>query len=85
MTPDAVEDRILAILARVAPRAADRAVLLKSPLGNGGLGLDSLAVVELVTSTEAAFEVEFPDEFWIGSGPVKLRQMVDYVRSRPAQ
>ena len=82
MTPDAVEDKILAILARVAPRSADRAVLLGSALGGAGLGLDSLAVVELVTATEAAFDVEFPDEFWIGSGPVKLGQMVDFVRSR---
>lgn len=81
MNQEAVEDRILAILARIAPRRAERGVLLASPLGNGGLGLDSLAVVEFVTSTEATFDIEFPDEFWTGSGPVTLGRMVDYVRA----
>jgi len=79
MTQAAVEEKILAILARVAPRPAERTALLGKPLGNGGLGLDSLAVVEFVTSTEATFDVEFPDEFWTGKGPVTVSDMVDYI------
>lgn len=79
MTQDIVEAKILAILARVAPRPAERTVLLEKPLGPGGLGLDSLAVVEFVTSTEAAFDVEFPDDFWTGKGPVTISDMVAYI------
>jgi acyl carrier protein/GNAT superfamily N-acetyltransferase len=56
---------IIRLLRRRALAGSDREILLDAPLGETGLGLDSLAMVEFITALEKTFEVEFPENIWI--------------------
>ena len=62
-----------------------REIPLDQPLGELGVGLDSLALVNLLTAVEAAFQVELSDDIWTERGPLSVNDLAEIVRStRPA-
>jgi acyl carrier protein len=52
------------LLRRTALRGSDRPISFDQPVGGGGLGLDSLALVEFVVAFEKEFAVEVPETIW---------------------
>lgn len=57
----------------------DRPIQLDEPLGQSGVGLDSLGVLQLVTAIEAEFGIAVPDDFLTSHGSVTLAEIVDFV------
>ena len=55
---------VLAIL-RETTLIGERVVDPDAPLGEQGLGLDSLALVKFLTALENHFDLELPEEVWI--------------------
>ncbi|MCX6826816.1 MAG: acyl carrier protein, partial [candidate division Zixibacteria bacterium] len=56
---------ILRLLRCRALAGSNRDISIDAPLGEAGLGLDSLAMVEFITALEKTFEVEFPEIIWV--------------------
>jgi acyl carrier protein len=48
-------------------------------VGQAGLGLDSIAIVELLLDCEAALGVPFPAAIF-DSGPLTVRRLIDHAR-----
>jgi acyl carrier protein/GNAT superfamily N-acetyltransferase len=64
---------------------SEREIPFDQPLGELGVGLDSLALVNLLTAVEAAFQVELSDDIWTERGPLSVNDLAEIVRStRPA-
>ena len=74
---DVVRDliRLRAPLARAHAELAD-----DLPLGAGGLGMDSIALVELLLDCEQCFEIRRPVELLEGP-PLTIGRLVDHVRA----
>ena len=59
-TEASIEDRVKnVLLGMVKDRLMPEELLRETPLGKGGLGLDSVRMFELVTNLEAEFDVFF--------------------------
>ena len=74
---------VIRLLRRRALAGSSREVPLDAPLGESGLGLDSLAMVDFITSLEKTFGVEFPDDVWVERDkftPVKFAEMIMSLR-----
>lgn len=52
------------------------------PLGTGGLGMDSVAIVTLLLECEARWGVSFPAEL-LDQQPLTLGRLVDHLRTLP--
>lgn len=60
MSDEAIQKRLARIVRDVAGRGhASGEIDLSTPLRDGGLGLDSVALLELIVAVEAEFEVDF--------------------------
>lgn len=70
-----LEREVLAVFRETALAGSAREVALDAPLGEAGLGLDSLALVSFVTALEKRFAVRFSDELWTDRGQVSLRSL----------
>ena len=85
LEPAAVEQRIARIIRDELLLGSEREIPLDQPLGEVGVGLDSLALVNLLTAVEAAFQVELSDDIWTERGPLSVNDLAEIVRStRPA-
>jgi acyl carrier protein len=83
--PAAAQREIVRIVRSELLLGSDREIPLDQPLGELGLGLDSLALVNLLTAVEAAFGVELSDDIWTERGPLSVNDLAEIVRStRPA-
>jgi acyl carrier protein len=51
-------------------------------LGEEGLFLDSLSIIELIMNIESTFEVQIPDEEIDSIIHYTIGQLVDYIRSK---
>ncbi len=74
-----IEDLVLDTLRRTALSGSRRAVGPDEPLGELGLGLDSLALIEFATAVEKRFQVQLPDEMWVDRGQLSLGRLSDWI------
>ena len=76
---DAAARRIRALLQQIAPATcksspADDEI----PLGTGGAGLDSIALVDLILACEAEFGTSLPAEL-LGQGPITIASLARHL------
>jgi acyl carrier protein/GNAT superfamily N-acetyltransferase len=81
--PAAAQREIARIVRSELLLGSEREIPLDQPLGELGLGLDSLALVNLLTAIEASFGVELSDEIWTARGPLSIEDLAEIVRSTP--
>lgn len=80
MSPDSTTQTVHALLRERAPLAQDRFDLSDDlPLGPGGLGLDSIALVELLIECERRFGIPRPTDL-LEVSPLTVGRLVSYVR-----
>ncbi len=79
MNRSGIEDRVMALLRKKALAESRRDIDPSLPLGEQGLGLDSLALVEFITALENDFAIEFPESAWIGRERLSLGKLIDLV------
>jgi len=79
MSRSVVEQEMVRILRKSSLGGSDREVAGNIPLGELGLGLDSLGLVQFVTALEKRFRIEFSDDMWTDRGQLTLRHFVDIV------
>jgi acyl carrier protein/GNAT superfamily N-acetyltransferase len=82
---EAAQEEILRILREEVLLRSERPIPLEAPLGELGLGLDSLALVQLLTAVEAAFAIDLPDDIWVARGPLSLADLADLVAAAPSR
>jgi acyl carrier protein/GNAT superfamily N-acetyltransferase len=83
VTPDAVEQELARIIRDELLMGSERPLPFDAPLGELGLGLDSLALVNLLTAAEAAFGVELSDDIWTARGPLSIGGLAEIIRRTP--
>jgi acyl carrier protein/GNAT superfamily N-acetyltransferase len=80
---EAAQQEILRILREEVLLGSERSIQLDAPLGELGLGLDSLGLVKLLTAVEAAFAVDLPDDIWVARGPLSIADLAELVAAAP--
>jgi acyl carrier protein/GNAT superfamily N-acetyltransferase len=80
---EAAQEEILRILREEVLLGSERSIPLDAPLGELGLGLDSLGLVKLLTAVEATFGIDLPDDIWIARGPLSVVDLADLVAAAP--
>ena len=83
LEPAVIEQEIARIIRDELLLGTAREIPFDQPLGELGVGLDSLALVNLLTAVEAAFGVELSDDIWTERGPLSVDDLADLVRSAP--
>jgi len=61
-SPDAIIDQLKHLVAGLDIQASPDQIDETVPLFEGGLGLDSFAVLELIVGIEREFAIEFPEQ-----------------------
>ena len=85
LEPAAAQREISRIVRDELLLGSEREIPFDQPLGELGVGLDSLALVNLLTAVEAAFGVELSDDIWTERGPLSVNDLAEIVRNtRPA-
>lgn len=79
MSRDQIQQDVIRILRQTSLAGSDRDIGLHEPLGELGLGLDSLALVEFATALEKRFQVELPDQIWTDRGQLAVHHFVEAV------
>ena len=80
----AAADAVLRTIREWAPLAwRDRELPVDLTLGADGLGLDSIAVVELVIACQSAVGIPFPPALFDG-GPLTVGRLVEHARQPAA-
>jgi acyl carrier protein/GNAT superfamily N-acetyltransferase len=79
----AAQDEILRIVREELLFGSERPIPVDAPLGDLGVGLDSLALVKLLTAVEATFGVDVPDDVWTARGPLSVDVLADIVAEAP--
>jgi acyl carrier protein len=80
LEPAGAEQEIARIIRDELLLGSGRAIPFDEPLGELGVGLDSLGLVNLLTAVEAAFGVELSDDIWTARGPLSVDDLADLVR-----
>jgi acyl carrier protein/GNAT superfamily N-acetyltransferase len=80
LEPAAAQREIARIVRDELLLGSEREIPFDQPLGELGLGLDSLALVNLLTAVEAAFGVELSDDIWTQRGPLSVDDLAEIVR-----
>jgi GNAT superfamily N-acetyltransferase/acyl carrier protein len=80
---ESAEGEILRIVREELLLGSERPIPLDAPLGELGVGLDSLALVKLLTAVEATFGVDVPDDVWTARGPLSIDVLASIVASAP--
>jgi acyl carrier protein/GNAT superfamily N-acetyltransferase len=83
LSRETAEHEIAQIIRDELLLGSERAIPFDEPLGELGVGLDSLALVNLLTAVEAAFGVELSDDIWIAREPLSVSGLADVLRSTP--
>jgi acyl carrier protein/GNAT superfamily N-acetyltransferase len=78
-----VEDEIARIIRDELLLGSERAIPFDEPLGELGVGLDSLALVNLLSGVETAFGVELDDEIWTERDPLSVNDLAEILRTSP--
>ncbi len=74
-----IEQDVIRCLRKIVLCGSDREIPLHAPLGEMGLGLDSLALVGFVNALEKAFGIAFPDDIWTERGQLTLEYFVNLI------
>src|SRR5262245_52509710 len=77
--PAAAQREISRIVRDELLLGSEREIPPDQPLGELGVGLDSLALVNLLTAVEAAFGVELSDDIWTERGPLSVNDLAEIV------
>jgi acyl carrier protein/GNAT superfamily N-acetyltransferase len=83
VTPEATRQEILRIVREELLFGSERSIPLDAPLGDLGVGLDSLALVRLLTAVEATFGIDVPDDVWTARGPLSVDDLAEIVGGAP--
>ena len=83
MNRPAVEQEITRIVRDELLLGSERSLQGDKALGEVGIGLDSLALVNLLSAVENGFGVELSDDVWTARGPLTLNALVDLVDGLP--
>jgi acyl carrier protein/GNAT superfamily N-acetyltransferase len=83
LSADAIEGGIARIVRDELLLGSDRPIPTDAPLGELGVGLDSLALVSLLSAVESDFGVELPDDIWVARGPMSVGDLAEVVRRAP--
>ena len=83
MTPEATRQVILRIVREELLFGSERSIPVDAPLGELGVGLDSLALVRLLTAVEATFGIDVPDDVWTARGPLSVDDLAEVVAAAP--
>jgi acyl carrier protein/GNAT superfamily N-acetyltransferase len=83
VTREAAQEEILRIVREELLFGSERPIPLDAPLGDLGVGLDSLALVKLLTAVETNFGVDIPDDVWTARGPLSVATLADLVAEAP--
>jgi GNAT superfamily N-acetyltransferase/acyl carrier protein len=75
------EKELLELLRDYALGNGDTDVSIAEPLGQGGVGCDSLALVRFVTAVENRFSVELPDSIWQDRHQISIRHIAGIICS----
>lgn len=78
MNREAIADEVIRLLRRTLS-GSSRDIGLNEPLGELGLGLDSLTLIEFVTVLENRFQVVIPESIWTEKGQLVLNHFVDVI------
>jgi acyl carrier protein/GNAT superfamily N-acetyltransferase len=78
---DAIAQEVIRVLRRTLS-GSSREININDPLGELGLGLDSLALVEFVTVLENRFQVVIPESIWTEKGLLAVQHFVDIIAER---
>lgn len=84
LEPASAEREIARIVRDELLLGSERPIPLDQPLGELGVGLDSLGLVNLLTAVENEFGVELSDEIWTERGPLSVNELAEIVRSARA-
>jgi acyl carrier protein/GNAT superfamily N-acetyltransferase len=84
LSADAVEQELVRIVRDELLLGSEREIELDRPLGELGVGLDSLALLNLLTRIESSFEVDLPDDVWTRRGPLSLADLAELVVATPS-
>lgn len=76
---DDVADELQQMIRNHVPTLADGGLGRDVPLGAGGLGLDSVAIVMLLLECEARWAVAFPAEL-LEQQPLTLGRLIDHLQ-----
>lgn len=79
MNTAGIKQGVIATLRECALGGSDRDLRTSDQLGETGLGLDSLALVQFVSGLESRYRVQFPDDFWIERGQLTLQHFIDFI------
>jgi acyl carrier protein len=83
VTPEATRQVILRIVREELLFGSERSIPVDAPLGELGVGLDSLALVRLLTAVEATFGIDVPDDVWTARGPLSVDDLAEVVAAAP--
>jgi acyl carrier protein len=64
LTSDQVTEQLVKLLRETVLDGSDRDIEKNEQLGEEGVGLDSLAMVQFLTAVEQQFRVELPVDVW---------------------
>jgi acyl carrier protein/GNAT superfamily N-acetyltransferase len=84
MKRDHIERDIIQVLRKSSLGGSEREISLHDPLGELGLGLDSLALVEFVTAIEKRFHLQISEEIWTDRGKLTLDHLINVIVSSTA-
>jgi acyl carrier protein len=85
VTREATQEQILRLVRDELLFGTERPIPHDAPLGELGVGLDSLALVRLLTAVEADFGVDIPDDVWTDRGPLSISDLAEIVTEAPKQ
>lgn len=84
LEPATAEHEIARIVREELLLGSERPIEFDQPLGELGVGLDSLGLVNLLTAVENEFGVELSDEIWTDRGPLSVNELGEIVRTATA-
>lgn len=77
-------DTVMRVITQLVPEGRGESIGENSPLGNDGLGFDSVRLVELLLSCEEALGVTLPAEELPGGAPLTVGAIVGWIEARVA-
>jgi len=77
MSGDTVGPRVIRTLRETALGGSEREISIDEPLGEAGLGLDSLALVQFLVALEKEHKISLPMEFWSRADRASIRDCID--------
>jgi len=83
LSREAVEQEIVRIVREELLLGSERPIQLDVALGDLGVGLDSLGLVNLLAAVEDVFDIDLPDDIWTARGPISVDDLVDIVAMTP--